>query len=181
MKNLISILSLSFVLLLASAGELAAQKVTLPGLDKSPHDIAYSRERRGDVYIKVLYGRPQLKGRSMSSLAPNGKVWRTGANEATEIKFYQDVSLGDTKVAAGTYSLFAIPGEKEWIIIISKDTDVWGAYFYKEENDAARLSVPVQRVDETVEAFTIAFKKVDTGAHMLLSWGDTKVEVPFGF
>jgi hypothetical protein len=73
---------------------------------------------------------------------PYGKVWRTGANEATEIKFYQDVDLGGKKVKAGSYSLFTIPGEKEWVGDLNTDLDYWGAYKYNEKNDvrsSARL------------------------------------------
>jgi hypothetical protein len=81
----------------------------------------------------VTYSRPQLKGRSLNELAPAGKVWRTGANEAVEITLYKD---RETKVKAGTYTLYAIPEKESYTIIISKDLNVWGSYYYKETNDA---------------------------------------------
>ena len=157
--------------------EVNAQK--FQGLDKSPHDIAYYKTSRGAApAVKVLYGRPQLKGRKMSTLAPNGKVWRTGANEASEITFYKDVKFGGKSVKAGTYTLFTIPGEKEWTVILNKDLNVWGAFSYKEANDAARVKVPVSKGQESVEAFSIAFKAVDKGAHLVLAWGTVRLEVP---
>src|SRR5690606_41594082 len=89
-----------------------AQKFS--GLDKSPADIASypSDYKISDKLIRITYSRPLLKRRSISELAPAGKVWRTGANEATVITFYKDATIGGKSVSAGTYSLFTIPGEK---------------------------------------------------------------------
>ncbi|MDB0040810.1 DUF2911 domain-containing protein [Algibacter sp.] len=115
----------------------------------------------------------------MSKLAPNGKVWRTGANEAAELTLYTDMKLGDTNIKAGTYTFYLIPGDTAWTAIISTDLNVWGSYFYKEANDVARLSVPVSTGKESLEAFSIAFKKSDDGVHMHLGWGTTRVAVPF--
>ncbi len=128
---------------------------------------------------KVIYSRPQLKGRSLSELAPAGKVWRTGANEATEITFNKDVTLGKTKIKAGTYSLYTIPNEKEWTIILNKDINVWGAYSYKEANDVARLNVPVTQAEDTLEAFSMVFTKTDNGIILNLGWDKTRVAIPF--
>jgi len=151
------------------------------GLDKSPMDAAAfpADYKDANKLIKVTYSRPQLKERSLEKLAPNGKVWRTGANEAPQITLYTDMILGKTKVAAGTSSLFTIPGDNEWTVIISKDINVWGSYFYKEENDVARLTVPVKNVKDSLEAFSIAFEKAENGAHMHLGWGTTRISVPF--
>lgn len=150
-------------------------------LDKSPMDGASfpSSYKEANKLIRINYGRPQLKGRSMDELAPAGKVWRTGANEAAELTLYTDMMLGDTKVNAGTYTFYVIPGEKEWTAIISTDLNVWGSYFYKEENDVARLTVPVTESDKSLEAFSIAFTASDDGVHMHMGWGTTRVAVPF--
>jgi hypothetical protein len=150
-------------------------------LDKSPMDAAAfpSDYRDANKLIKIVYSRPQLKGRDLSSLAPNGKVWRTGANEAAELSLYTDMKWGSTNIPAGTYTFYVIPGEKEWTAIISKDLNVWGSYFYKEENDVARISVPVKMADEDLEAFSIAFDQADGGVDMHLGWGKTRVVVPF--
>ncbi|WP_299442222.1 DUF2911 domain-containing protein [uncultured Aquimarina sp.] len=171
-------LLLAVVMFLGTVTSINAQKFA--GLQKSPTDISYAKtDRNAKPDIKVVYSRPQKKGRTMlGDKVAYGKVWRTGADEATEIKLFKDVKLGDQTVKAGTYSLFTIPGEKEWTIILNTDLDVWGAYSYNDKNDVARLKVPAGKGDE-LEAFSIAFKKVDKGYHMVLGWETTRVEVPF--
>ena len=89
------------------------------------------------------------------------------------------MALGDTKIAPGTYTFYVIPGEKEWTAIISTDLNVWGSYFYKEENDVARITVPVTQAKESLEAFGIAFEKSDDGVHMHLGWDMVRVAIPF--
>lgn len=150
-------------------------------LDVSPMDAAsYPSDYKVSLkVVKVVYSRPQLKGRSISELAPNGKVWRTGANEATEITFYKDMFLGETLVKAGTYTLYTIPGEKAWTIIINKDLNVWGSYFYNEKNDVARIKAPVSIKKDSLEAFSIAFEGSKSGVDMHLGWGNVRVLVPF--
>ena len=150
------------------------------GLDKSPIDIASYPSIHDDsnTKVKVIYSRPQLKGRSLSKLIPNGKIWRTGANEATEITFYKDVTFGGKGIKAGTYSLAAIPGEEEWTIILNSAVNVWGAYSYKEVNDVARIKVTVSHGKKSLEAFSIAFQKTEKGVNMFLAWDTLRVEVP---
>jgi len=171
-------LLLAVIMFLGTVTSMNAQKFA--GLQKSPTDISYAKtDRNAKPDIKVIYSRPQKKGRTMlGDKVPYGKVWRTGADEATEIKLFKDMKLGDGIVKAGTYSLFTIPGEKEWTIILSSDLDVWGAYSYNDKNDVAKIKVPTGKGDE-LEAFSIAFKKVDKGYHMVLGWETTRVEVPF--
>lgn len=150
------------------------------GLDKSPLDIASYPSIHDDsnTRVKVVYSRPQLKGRSLDKLIPNDKIWRAGANEGTEITFYKKVKIGDTMVEKGTYSMAVIPGEKEWTIILNSDLNVWGAYSYKEANDVARLKVPVSHDKKSLEAFTIAFQKTDKGVNMFLAWDTLRIVVP---
>ncbi|NND63305.1 MAG: DUF2911 domain-containing protein [Flavobacteriaceae bacterium] len=150
-------------------------------MDVSPMDAAAypSDYRNSDKLIKITYSRPQLKGRDLSTLAPTGKVWRTGANEAAELTLYTDMNLGDTKVKAGTYTFYTIPGDDEWTAIISSDLNVWGSYFYDKGNDVARLSVPVNEGDESLEAFSISFEESDQGVNMHMGWGTARVTVPF--
>ena len=159
-------------------------------LDKSPMDMAYfpnnfAHDRKGNdkAIIRVTYSRPAKNGRElMGKLVPYGKVWRAGANEATEIKFYQDVELAGKKVKAGTYSLFTIPGEKEWTIILNSDLDYWGAYSYKESSDVVRVNAPAVKSDTAVENFAIQMdKKTDHDGVMKLAWEQTVVEVPFKY
>jgi len=158
------------------------------GPDESPMDMAYypdnfahDRKPGDNAVIRVIYSRPKKNGREIfGKLVPYDKVWRTGANEATEIKFYQDVEFGGKKLKAGTYSLFTIPGKKEWTIILNSDLDYWGAYSYNDKNDVLRMSVPAMELNSTVENFTIQFEnKGDKEGIMNLAWDKTVVKVPF--
>ena len=172
MKKSTFITTIAFALFMLLSVNVNAQKFSK--LDKSPLDIVYYKtDRNSPPMVKVIYSRPQLKGRALSKLAPNGKVWRTGANEASEIKFYQDTKFGGKSLEAGTYALFTIPGETEWTIILNKDLDTWGAYSYKESNDVIRIKAPVSS-GETVEAFSIAFGN----GNMHLAWDTVRVSIP---
>ena len=168
-----------FTMLLFFSIKAASQN--FPDLDASPLDAASypSSYKVSDKLIKVIYSRPQLKGRQLSKLTPKYEVWRTGANEATQITFFKDATLGTTKIKAGTYSLFSIPDDKEWTVIINSDTNQWGAYTYDKGKDVARLKVPVKESKSTIEAFSIAFDETDNGATMYMGWGDVVVAVPF--
>ncbi len=135
------------------------------GPDKSPMDMAYfpdnfahDRKDSEKAIIRVVYSRPQKNEREIfGKLVPFGEVWRTGANEVTEIKFYHDVELAGKDVKAGTYSLFTIPGEKQWTIILNSDLDYWGAYSYKASSDVLRVTAPSVSLSNPVEYFTIQF------------------------
>ena len=179
MKTIRLFTSIAFAFMMLLSFNAEAQE--FKPLDKSPMDAATfpSSYKESNKLIKITYGRPQLKGRGMNDLAPAGKVWRTGANEAAELTLYTDMMLGDSKVKAGTYTFYVIPSEKEWTAIISTDLNVWGSYFYKQENDVARLASPVSMADESLEAFSIAFEKSDDGVHMHLGWDKVRVAVPF--
>ena len=149
------------------------------GEDKAPHDISYYRENMvTKPLVKVLYGRPKKDGQDIfGNIVEYGKVWRTGANEATEVKFYQDILFGDTKVLAGTYVLLTIPGENEWEVILSSNVDVWGAFQYNPLFNVARITVPSKKA-ESVEIFSIAFKKKKDKINMILAWDSTRVKIP---
>ena len=151
------------------------------GMDKSPLDNASypSDYKVSDKVVRITYGRPQLKGRALSELAPAGEVWRTGANEAPEITFYKDVKFGGKDVKAGTYALLTVPGEKEWTVILHSNLNQWGSYFYKDESaDVARTTGTVSTGDKSLEAFSIAFKEVEGGVHMFMGWDKVRVAVP---
>ena len=159
-------------------------------LDKSPLDIAYlpdnfahDREAGQKAIVKVCYSQPQKNGRNIyGGIVPYGKVWRTGANEAVEFKTYQDITFGGKKLKSGTYSLFTIPGENEWTIIINADLDYWGAYSYQEKNDVLRVKVASSAIDKVVEAFSIRFEdQANNTAVMRLAWDKTMVEVPIAY
>lgn len=179
MKQRTLILTFLLAIGLVFTSELQAQKFSK--MDVSPMDAASypSDYRNADKLIKIVYSRPQLKGRTMDKLAPNGKVWRTGANEAAELTLYTDMKVGGTSVKAGTYTFYTIPGDGEWTAIISSDLNVWGSYFYNEANDVARITVPASSADESLEAFSITFDEGSNGVDMHLGWGNVRVKVPF--
>lgn len=164
-----------FFIAFTATNQIVAQN--FKGLDKSPMDAASfpTSYKISDKVVKVVYSRPQLKGRDVSALAPVGKVWRTGANEAAEITFYKDVIFGGKAVKVGTYSLFTIPGKQAWTVILSSASNVWGSYYYKQEEDVARVSVPATTNKENLEAFSMAFAD-DMALHM--GWGNVRVSVP---
>jgi hypothetical protein len=177
------LLSAIFIILFSSVSDAQSFR----GLDKSPMDMAYfpdnfahDRKPGEKAIVRVTYSRPPKNGREIfGKLVPYGQVWRTGANEAAEIKFYQDVELGGKKVKAGTYSLYTIPGEKEWIIILNNDLDYWGAYSYNAKNDVLRVTAPATELNSAVENFTIQFdSKGEKQGAMKMAWDKTVVEVP---
>jgi hypothetical protein len=176
MKNVFLFTFLTLALVFTT--EATAQKFS--GLDKSPADIAYypSSSREMDKAARIIYSRPQLKGRSLDELAPKGKVWRTGANEATEITFYKDATVGGTAIKAGTYSLFTIPGDDEWTVILNSNLHQWGAYSYDSAADVARVTAKASTDGEELEAFSIAF---DDNGDMVMGWGTTRATLPMSF
>lgn len=175
-------LYLGMVLLIAMLfqDDIAAQEFR--DLDASPHDIVYFRTNKiSSPKIKVLYGRPKKDGREIfGEIIPFGKIWRVGANEATEVVFYSDVIFGETEVKAGTYVLYAIPDQNEWTLILSSNTDVWGTYEYEQKYDVARTTAKVSKA-EFLEAFSIGFKDKGKHINMVLAWDTTRITTPIKF
>ena len=164
-----------FVFTLISSLTIAAQE--FKSLDKSPMDMTAfpSSYKVSDKIVKVIYSRPQLKGRDLVKLAPPEKVWRTGANEAAEITFYKDVVFGGKELKAGAYSLFTIPSaDGDWTVIINKAKNLWGSYYYNEDHDMVRVSGKVSKSEKTIEAFSMMFDKDMT---LRMGWGNTIVSV----
>ena len=174
-----AILSIAmFAIALISSTEISAQEFSK--VDVSPMDAASypSNWRNSDKLVKVIYSRPQLKGRTLEKLAPNDKVWRTGANEAAEITFYKEVTFGDKKVKAGTYTLFTIPTTSAWTVILSNQKNVWGSYFYDEAEDVARVTGKVSKLDKSIEEFSIVFEGEEKEVTMYMAWDKTVISVP---
>jgi hypothetical protein len=165
-----------------------AQEVKFPPMDASPADLSYfpataaQSVKKGEAsaaIIRVMYSRPSKKGREIfGTLEPFGKVYRLGANESTEIKFYKPVVIGNKSIPAGSYGLFAIPNKENWTIIISKDTDHWGAYTYDESKDVVRVQVPVKTLATPLENLSMAFTPQANGAVLNIAWDKTAVAVP---
>lgn len=157
----------------------SAQKYS--SLNASPADIEYFRPggRNTEPIAKVIYSRPQKKGREMiGGKEPFGKIWRAGANESTEIKFYRDVVFGEKQVKAGTYTLYVIPNQDKWTVIINAKLDTWGAYGYDESKDVARFEASVEKPAKEVEAFSIAFTGDEKDGKMYMAWENFQVSVP---
>jgi hypothetical protein len=174
MKN--SILPIAiFVATLIGSLQLPAQEFRR--LDKSPMDMAAFpiSYKISDKIVKVIYSRPQLKGRELVKLAPPEKVWRTGANEAVEITFYIDVVFGGKALKAGTYSLFTIPSiDGDWTVIINRARNVWGSYYYNQDLDVIRVSGKTTKTEENIEAFSMMF---DENMTLKMGWGKTVISV----
>lgn len=138
------------------------------------------KQRVGLTDITVVYSRPSVKGRSIfGGIVPFGQVWRTGANQATKITFSTPVKLEGNEIPAGTYSLFTIPGEQEWTIIISKNVNQWGAFQYTNKDDLVRFPVtPVSLRDTSVETLAFEFNRIrDESALFELVWDKTVVPI----
>ena len=151
------------------------------GNRKSP--IAISAIKHVNTYIKVVYGQPYRRDRTIfGEWEPYGEVWRTGANEATEITITNTIRMAEQTIEAGTYALFSIPNESTWTIILNNGLGQWGAFDYNQELDYVRFDVPVSILETPVEAFTIEFEEVILNTtKMILSWDVVQIEIPIRF
>ncbi|MCB0497921.1 MAG: DUF2911 domain-containing protein [Cyclobacteriaceae bacterium] len=143
-----------------------------------PSPASTLKQTVGTTDITIVYHRPGLKGRSLETLIPADKVWRTGANEATEITFSKDVKIGGNDLKAGTYSLYTIPGD-EWTLIINSKLS-WGTQ-YDKSKDVLRFMAKPMTVSESTETFTIDVSDISkdgTKANLELSWGNVVVKAP---
>ena len=165
----------SLVMLIAVLG--MAQQ---PSQDKSkrPSPPGTAEVTLKNKEITIDYSRPSLKGRKVGQeLAPYGKVWRTGANEATALNTAIDLNIGGAKVPAGKYTLYTLPSEGTWKLIINKQTGQWGTQ-YDESQDLARVDMKKTALTQSVEQFTISFdKKNENTANLNLDWENTRVSV----
>jgi len=154
-----------------------AKTVPAPEARKSPTAIA--KTMLGDTYIKVVYSAPQRRGRQIfGDLVPFGEVWRTGANEATEITLTGDVKMGGKALKAGTYALFTIPNADKWTVIVNSVLGQWGSFEHDASRDVIRFDVPVTTTPEAYEAFTISFEEAGSGANLVMNWDKTRVSIP---
>ncbi|MBL6665641.1 DUF2911 domain-containing protein [Flavobacteriaceae bacterium] len=169
---------LLILVLVATATMTQAQN--FKGLDKSPMDRVFypTSNRETDKAIVITYSRPQLKGRNLEDLVPTYEIWRTGANEATEVRLYKSIKLGDTVIKAGTYTMYSFPKDESTEIIINSATNVWGAYGYDKSKDVARIDLPVSESTEYLEAFSFAFSGEGNNAVLHGGWGNVRVEIP---
>ena len=178
MKLLVSLLCL-----FAVVSTHAQQKPT--DLDKSPMDMSYwpnnypllkmNGKAKSMPVARVVYGRPLKNGRNIfGGILKYNELWRLGANEATEIEFFSTVKIAGKLVEKGRYTLYCIPNENKWTIIINRDLFSWGAYTYDSKKDVLRSDIDIDKNTETVEAFTMYFEETKNGAVLNFLWDDVK-------
>ena len=163
------------VLIAAMVQSVGYSQLRLP----APSPTQTIKQDFGIGSIELNYSRPGKKDRKIfGDLVPYGKVWRTGANNATRIKFNEDVMIGGQPLKAGEYAVFTIPNENEWEIIINKGTENWGTQ-YNQADDILRVKAKSSKLNDAVETFTMQFDNVKaTSADLKIMWDKTAVAVP---
>ena len=182
MKQLIT--TLSFFLVIAGS---AQQKPT--ELDKSPMDMSYwpanypilkmSGKAKDQPIARIIYGRPLKNGRIIfGGIIKYNEMWRLGANEATEIETFRTLKIAGKILPKGRYTVYCLPTENNWTVIINKDNFCWGNFTYDTKKDIIRTDIVLEKNTETVEAFTIYFDDSKNGANLIFLWDDIKTSLP---
>ena len=171
LKKLLACSSLCFFLMSADA-----QNLRVP----APSPAQTIKQDFGIGSVELVYSRPGIKGRKVfGDLVPFGKVWRTGANQATVLTFSDSVTIGGTKMGPGKYGLVSIPNKDQWTLIVTKQLDVTSPTAYKQENDVVRVNVKPESLKEKVETFTMQFANVQSNSTDLqIMWDDVAVSLP---
>ncbi len=171
---------------------LVQAQTKFPPIDKSPMDMSYypvsypvlkiQDKATEPLTARVIFSRPQKNGRTIfGDLLTYGQVWRLGANEATEIEFFRPVRMGNTKIKKGRYTLYCIPNQDKWTLILNKENDTWGSFKYDETKDIVRIDAPVQKQTDVLESFVMVFEKAASGASLIIGWDDVRVSFPIYF
>lgn len=149
---------------------------------KSPTGlVTFKKENH---YLKITYGRPKMRNdhnHKFGYSVPYGKLWRLGDDDATEITLTKAVMFGGQKLEAGTYSLFAIPREEDWSVIVNKELGLWGTYKYKKENDVFRVERPTLKSPYVFQTFSIFLQDAPKGCNLVIIWDRTSVMIPIEF
>ena len=148
-----------------------------------PSPLAIVSARYKDTYLKITYSQPSKRDREVfGQLVPFNQVWRTGANEATEMTITRDMKINGIDLKAGNYSIFTIPEKDKWTILLNSDLGLWGAYNYNTKMDVLKFDVPVVPLTDVVyESFTIIIDQKNDKADLLMAWDTTKVIIPIQF
>lgn len=164
-------------------------------IDKSPMDMSYYpadfplQKMNGAVadmpVARVIYSRPHKNGRIIfgaddNSLCQYGLPWRLGANEATEITFFKNVSISGTNVNKGTYVAYCIPQSDHWTIILNNNLYTWGLHM-DSTRDVLKTDIPTMVQEPALEAFTMVFKDMPYGADLVMAWDNVKAVLPLEF
>lgn len=169
MKAITIAVCMFFILISSVSGQSHQDKLKRPSPPAEVVALIDSTE------IRINYSMPAVKGRQVwGGLVPYGKVWRTGANEATVFETNKDLTIKDQKLPAGKYSLFTIPGESEWIVIFNSKWDQWGAFKYDTAHDVIRVTVPSLRSTQYNER--VKFDVIENNVN--LYWENVKVAIP---
>jgi len=170
MKRLFVLSMMSLFILTAATSKAQGGEKPKP---VSPPAIA--TQTIGDLTIKIDYSQPSVKGRAIGKdLEPKaGQVWRTGANKATVFEVNKDVKVEGKALPAGKYGLFTLVDGDKWTIIFNKTWDQWGAFKYKDADDALRVTVKSGKADPFAETMTF---NIDVKGNVILLWGDNKVQ-----
>lgn len=161
----------------------------LPPVDKSPMDMCYypvnypvlkiQDKLTEPLVARVIYSRPKREDRTIfGGLLEYGKVWRLGANEATEIEFYSTVNIGGKKISKGRYTLYALINENSWTFILNRETDTWGSFKYNPDKDIVRVTVPVEKTSTIIESLTMTFEKANGSIKLIVAWENIKAALP---
>jgi hypothetical protein len=144
-----------------------------------PSPSATIVQKVGISNVTVDYSRPGVKKREVfGGLVAYNKIWRTGANKATKITFDENFFFGGAKVKKGSYSLFTIPGEKEWYVLLNKETELWGSGNYNDDNEVVRIAIAPQETKDFTESFTIEFGNFNSFSAVLsLKWANTLINI----
>ena len=188
------VLALAGSAVLATAAPAAGQDLHP---SRRPSPIGIAKTHIGEAYVKVTYGRPYMRGRqifgtptdTVTFLVPYGELWRTGANEATELTTTAPLLVAGRRLEAGTYALFTVPGADTWSVRFSPQLGLDGTARFNEatgqfepgydaEQDVLRVEVTSARTDEVADQFTIEFERTTSGTDLVLRWERTEVRLP---
>jgi len=160
-------------------------------VDLSPMDMSYfpvdysKRKMAHDIstppVMRVIYSRPHRQGRVIfGSLLKYGERWRLGANEATEIELFQNVSIENKKINTGRYIIYCIPYENKWTMILNDDIYTWGLQI-DSTKDLMKFDIPIKKTSVNFEYFTMVFQPITNGAELVMAWDDTEARLPINF
>lgn len=178
---------LGCLLIVCSFASQAQQKPT--ELDKSPMDMSYwpdnypilrmSGKAKDQPVARLIYSRPLKNGRNIfGGVIKYNELWRLGANESTELELFKNVRIAGKLLPAGRYTMYCIPGENKWTIIINRDNYCWGSFTYDSRKDVLRTDIEVSRNNEVVEAFTMYFDDARNGTNLIILWDNLKAVMP---
>jgi hypothetical protein len=164
---------------------------TYASVDVSPMDMSYfpvdypkikmANANTPPPIARLIYSRPHLQRRPLfNGILKYDEPWRLGANEASEINFYKNVTIQGKKIKAGRYIIYGIPHPDKWTIILNSNIDTWGL---KQDTtkDVGRFEIPISTNGTSLEYFTMVFEKTDTGANLVIAWADVVAKLPIEF